>query len=207
MNHKNLRVFCFAVCFLVLIPGCANPLNRATFQRYYQAGMGAESQGDYSAAKENYYRALVNARIGNLEPQLHACSSYSLGRMLGALCDHENSEKLLLEALKFDKESSGPVYMDFFELAYLKYDQGNFAQAATYFAEAIPLVDNQKFIETDPGTFIGHFQQYSNALSRIGKNDDAKLFSDRAKKLAEMYPDAKPKAKRLDYNQNCSKKN
>ncbi|OGW39831.1 MAG: hypothetical protein A2X58_01465 [Nitrospirae bacterium GWC2_56_14] len=96
--------------------------------------------------------------------------------------------------------------MDFFELAYLKYDQNDFAQAASYFAEAIPLVDNQKFIETDPGTFIGHFQQYSNALSKIGKNDDAKLYSDRAIKLTEMYPNIRPKAKRIDYNQNCNGK-
>ncbi|OGW39830.1 MAG: hypothetical protein A2X58_01460 [Nitrospirae bacterium GWC2_56_14] len=106
MTQKNVLGFFFVLSILVLLSGCANPLNRATFQRYYQAGIGAESQGDYNAAKENYYRALVNARIGNLEPELHASSSYSLGRMLGALCDRENSKKLLLEALKFDKESS-----------------------------------------------------------------------------------------------------
>ncbi len=202
MAHKHLPTL-FLAAFLVLASACANPLNKATFQRYYQAGLIAETREDYAAAKEDYYRALVNARAGNLGPQLHACSSYSLGRMLGALCDHDNAEKLLLEALQFDRKSSGPAYMDLFELAYLKYDQGNFAQAAAYFEQALPLVQDQKYTQADPGTFVRHYQHYSEALSRTGKIEAAVLYSDRAKKLSELYPDKKPKADRIDYNQNC----
>jgi len=60
---------CLVALLFFILNGCANPINRVTYQRYYQAGVAAEQNGQYGLAKINYYRALVNAQMGNLEPQ------------------------------------------------------------------------------------------------------------------------------------------
>lgn len=191
---------------LLLMAGCANPVNRVTFKRYYTAGYVAENNKDYSAAKENYYRALVNARIGNLEPQLEASAAYSLGRMLGIQCDLDNAEKLLLEALQIDQKSNGPVHMSYFELARLNQAQQKYFESTAYFEKALPLVDNKKFIEADPIGMAGLFDEYSNALKLIGRQVDAEKIATRAQLLRKEYPGRKVVVERTPYNENCGKK-
>lgn len=189
----------------VILMGCANPLNRVTYTKYYDWGVGAEQHEDYELAKENYWRALVNARIGNLEPPYHAASSYSLGRMLGILCDHENAEILLLDALKFDKESNGPVHMSYLELARLKLDQQKYDEAIPYFEQALAIVDNQQFFKADPLGFAVIFEEYSTVLRETGQTEKAATYSIRAKEIREKYPDKEPIAERTPYTKKCKK--
>lgn len=196
---------CLIGVFFLVLNSCANPINRVTYQRYYQAGFVAEQEGQYELAKMNYYRALVNVRMGNLEPQRHAAAAYSYGRMLGILCDHKNAELMLTEALKYDKETSGPTHMALFELALLKYDREEYAEAVSYFGQAIPIVDKEEFIGTDPGQFVAYFTLYARALQEIGRAEEGKSFSIRAEELAKKYPDAKPRAGLTPYMKNCAK--
>jgi len=114
---------------------------------------------------------------------------------------------MLTEALKYDKEISGPIHMALFELALLKYDQGNYADAASYFGQAIPLVDKEEYIVADPGQFIAYFTFYATALQKTGHEEEGKSLSIRAKELSEKFPDAKPKAGLTPYMENCDKKN
>ena len=148
-----MKIVNYILCALIVfsVTGCANPINRVKYDKYYSWGVGAEQNEKYEIAKENYWRALVNARIGNLEPQYHAASSYSLARMLGILCDHENAEKLLLEAVKFDKESNGPVHMSYTELARLKLDQKKFDEAVSYYEQSLAIVDKKEFKDLGEG--------------------------------------------------------
>ena len=204
MNRMFLRLLLVGL-FISLINGCA--LNKIHFQKYYQAGNEAEERHDYEMAKKHYYRAWDNARMGRLEPQLRAQAAYSLGRMLGIFCDDKNAELMLKEALNFDKESYGPVYMSLFELAYLNYDQGKYDEAVSYFQQAIPLIDNEKYIEFDPAGFVMHFSTYSRALEKTGHSNEAKVFNDRANVLSKKYPAAQAKDTRTPYNRYCNKTN
>lgn len=191
---------------LFVVMGCANPVNKVTYKKYYQWGMTAEQSQDYAKAKENYYRALVNARIGNLDPQDNASAAYSLGRMLGILCDHDNAEKMLLEALQFDEQSHGPVHMSFIELARLKLDQGKYSESTAYFEKALPLVDKKEYIDVDPIGFAVIFGEYSDALAKTGRQADAEKFAARAQQFRMDYPDRKAVAERTPYKENCDKK-
>lgn len=190
---------------LLVFIGCANPINRVTFDKYYGWGVGAEDAEDYELARENYYRALVNARMGNLEPQYHAASSYSLARMLGILCDHENAEMLLLDAVKFDQESNGPVHMSYLELARLKFDQKRYNEAIPYFEKALEIVDNEEFFNADPIGFAIIFEEYSIALREIGKTGEAEIYSKRAIEIREKYPEKEAIAERTPYLISCEK--
>ena len=57
---------------LIGMAGCANPLNRVTYDRYWEQGGAAERSGQLAVAEQAYYRALVNVDIGNLGPLLKA---------------------------------------------------------------------------------------------------------------------------------------
>jgi len=207
MNKMKIYVlFVVAASALLLVTGCANPINRVTYKRYYQGGMAAEQSQEYEKAKENYYRALVNARIGNLGPQDNASAAYSLGRMLGILCDHDNAEKMLLEALQFDEQSHGPVHMSFIELARLKLDQGKYSESVVYFEKALPLVDKNEYIEVDPIGFAVIFGEYSDALTKAGRQVDSVKFTARSEQFRNDYPDRKAVAERTPYKENCGKK-
>lgn len=201
---KN-RSHLFIPYILLIFIGCANPINRVTYDKYYGWGVGAEQAEKYEVARENYYRSLVNARIGSLEPQYHAASSYSLARMLGILCDHENAEMLLLDAVKFDTESNGPVHMSYLELARLKLDQKKFNEATSYFKKSLDIVDNEKFFNADPIGFAIIFEEYSTALRKIGKNDRAKIYSQRAIEIRKKHPGKEAIAERTPYLKNCKK--
>lgn len=208
MRNVNKNLFGFGaviVSALLAIAGCANPINRVTYKRYYQWGMAAEQNQDYEKAKENYYRALVNARIGNLGPQDNASAAYSLGRMLGILCDHDNAEKMLLEGLQFDEQSHGPVHMSFIELARLKFDQGKYGESVAYFKKALPLVDKKEYIDADPIGFAVIYGEYSDALSKTGRQADAEKLAVKAEQLRMDYPDRKAVAERTPYKENCGK--
>lgn len=201
MNRKLFHLILIGLLTL-LVSSCV--LNGIHSRKYYQAGYEAEERQDYETAKKHYYRAWDNARLSG-EPKQRAQAAYSLGRMLGIFCDYTNAEQFLKEALKYDKESSGPVYMSLFELAYLSYDQGKYDEAVSYFQQAIPLVDNEKYIEFDPAGFVMHFSTYSSALEKSGHNNEAKVFSNRANALSKKYPNAQAKGARTQYGKNCKK--
>lgn len=202
MNRKLFRLLLLGL-FITLINGCV--INSIHSQKYYRAGYQAEQSQDYEMAKKHYFRAWDNAKMAG-DNELRAQAAYSLGRMLGITCDYANAEMMLKEALKYDKETSGPVYMSLFELAYLKYDQGKYDEAASYFQQALPLVENDKYIEHDPKGFIMHFSFCSAALEKTGHNDEAKLFTTKANALSKKYPNAQIREARTPYGKYCKRK-
>jgi tetratricopeptide (TPR) repeat protein len=186
------------------ISGCAR-INSPTFKKYYQAGMAAERNEDYAAAKENFYRALVNARIGPLGPKETAAAAYSYGRMLGVYCDYQGAEELLQEAKRLDQETNGPVHMALVELARLKMDQGDYQAAVKYYGQAIALVDKKELIETDPAGFAVMFREYSAALSKVQRTAEAESFAARADALTRAHPGSQAVAERTPYGLKCAK--
>lgn len=63
-----MRHFAFLV-LLLTITACTNPINRATFNKYMNAGMLAEKDGNLAAAEENYRRAYLNTQMGHLSEE------------------------------------------------------------------------------------------------------------------------------------------
>ena len=196
----------FLLILASILVACANPINRATYNKYYRWGWEAEQAQEYSLAKENYYRALNNARAGNLEPRYHASASYALGRMQGVLCEHEEAETLLLEAVKFDTEAKGPVYMSYNELARLYLDTGQFAKAVSYYKKSLVLVDKQNFLDKDPIGFSILFHEYAQALHKTGRVRAADKYRQRAEQLRTKYPKKQPQSERTPYLLNCKVK-
>lgn len=63
------------IAFVLMVSGCANPLNQVTSDRYAEQCSEAERAGQLAVAEEACYRALVNVDWGNLGPLLKIAAS------------------------------------------------------------------------------------------------------------------------------------
>jgi tetratricopeptide (TPR) repeat protein len=198
----SLPSFPFWLVTLLILSACAT-IKSPTFNKYYEAGVVAERQGDYAAAKENYYRALVNARVGLLSRKETAAAAYAYGKMLGVYCDYQGAEELLLEAKDLDQKVKWPSYIPLLELARIKTAQGDYQAAVKYFEQTLRLVDKKQFIESDPIAFAEVLQNYSVALGRLQRSADAQSAAARAETLRRAHPGGKPLAGPPPYGSQC----
>ncbi|HEV3010892.1 MAG TPA: tetratricopeptide repeat protein, partial [Burkholderiales bacterium] len=129
---------------LLCLASCADPVNQRNARQYHDWGLQAERAGNYVLAERNYERALVNARLGHSPDSGLSVVMYNLGRTKGYLCKYDESEKLLLEALRLEEKASGAdgalTVMRLFELARLQYDRKLYDASLPYFERAIPAV-------------------------------------------------------------------
>jgi tetratricopeptide (TPR) repeat protein len=171
MSHLILAII------LLLVAGCANPVNRRTAENYYQAGEFATSRGDLVQAREMFSRALINARLGGMGPVGEAQALMKLGQVQGNLCDYASAEKSLLEArdllAKNLPSSPMPSLPARIELGQLFYDIGQYEKAAGYFADAFA-VGGSSLRDRDPATYAAVGKDYADALSRIGQTEQSK---------------------------------
>ena len=78
-------IFCLLV---ILTSGCATRMNMMNAEKYYDLGLQEEFRGNYSGAKEAYWRALVNYHSAGASKAYISASMYNFGRMAGHTCDY-----------------------------------------------------------------------------------------------------------------------
>src|SRR5690242_3491155 len=110
VDRKDARTVRFILLFsLLLLGGCANPLNRATSDRYSDMCSSAERGGDLTTAEQACYRALVNVDMGNLGPELKSQRLYNLGRIKRRVAKYEEAEDLFKQSLVIEEKLSPPT--------------------------------------------------------------------------------------------------
>jgi tetratricopeptide (TPR) repeat protein len=166
-----------ATLLLLMVAGCANPINQRTATNYYQAGDAALARGDLVHAREMFSRALVNARLGHMGDRAEGQVLSKLGRVSGNLCDFDVAEKYLLEARDADIKAfaASPVMTlpSRLEIAQFSYDVGRYDKADHYFAEALA-IGGVRLKEVDPVTYRAVLTDYANAADRVGSTDKAR---------------------------------
>ena len=208
MDRKYKKFLLFG--FLILLPGCAYPINRYNAQKYHESGLWAEQKGDYQLAKQNYSRALLNAEWGHSPISGKSMVTYNLGRVTGYLCEFEEAERLLLEALSLQQKvplADDPDHtilsMRYFELGRFYYDYGYYDQAILYLEKGIPIAEKLDIEKSDPIAFAYILDEYEVALretNQINKAESIKTKSAEIRRVnSGKYPIFVPKR----YNQNC----
>lgn len=196
----------FIILFSIFLFSCANPINARTYSNYYKAGFKAEQEKDFERAQKMYGRALVNAEIGHLGPLYTSSIKYDLGRIAGYLCNYEEAEKLLLEALKLELENNGKlrhICMRYFELARLNFDQGRYEQAIKFFEQGIPIAKMLDIETNEPLEWAIQLTDYSQALSQVSRINEAKTVRADVDLIRSNNPE-KITSKYVRYNQNCN---
>jgi len=189
---------------MVILAGCANPINSHTKHEYESRGSEWEHQGDYKEVDDCYRRALINAKGSNLGPAEESQAMYNFARMTGYLGNFEEAERLLLESLALEKKATGTTSqtscMRYFELARLQFDQHNFEKAATYYEKAIAIADASDTERKRPVALAAELDKYALSLSRISQDDRARVVQARADKLRSDNPGKKPEWEPTHYN-------
>jgi tetratricopeptide (TPR) repeat protein len=202
-----LRPSVFAILFITIITGCANPINRKTASNYYQWGIEAELAGDYVLAERNYERSFINAQIGQSPDAGISAVKYNLGRVKGYLCKYDDADGLLRESLALEETVTGKdssiTTMRLFELARLNLDRGKYAASLQYFERGIPAVKRLGLATTDPIGLANALDDYSLALAKSGntelsENTKAEANSIRATSLRKTAV-----FKPVRYNRSC----
>lgn len=202
-----MRILVF-LGFIVLLAGCANPINQHNAAKYHDWGQEAERARNYQMAERNYERALINARLGHSPDADVSMAMYNLGRVKGYLCKYDESQQLLTEALKLEEKVTGPdsgiTTMRLFELARLHFDREQYEASLPYFARGIPTVRKLDVETSDPIALADVLDQYAVALAKTGKPQESSERKQEADMLRAKNPGKSARFRPASYN-TCAK--
>jgi tetratricopeptide (TPR) repeat protein len=201
------RIVAVALITLALA-GCATDINRINATKYFDAGLRSEQSGDFAAARENFWRAWVNARDGGAPEGYKSAVLYNLGRMEGYICNFGQAEALLKMALDMELRVSGPTSGNtskrYFELARLHFDQGKFAASLPYYEKAAELSTTLKIDQDDPLTVVSTLQEFATALDRSGFPSRSAEVIEQARSLKAKSQAASQKFSPVRYPTKCT---
>jgi tetratricopeptide (TPR) repeat protein len=191
----------------IVVSGCANPINMHTAQKYFNAGIAAERSGDYLAAHENYYRAYVNTEIGHADDQRKALAMYNLARMKGYLCMKAAAEPLFLNSVAVEEKAlsqNGVWYTGrLAETARFYSGFGEYAKAVPYFEKATLRLVSSGTEAASPIEMAEIWEDYAEALRRVGSIDRANELAGRARNLRDTNPGKTARFTPFQYGKNC----
>jgi len=177
-----LRYLLLSLIVLSVLCSCANPLHQATFNRYRQQGIAAESQSDWPAAEKAYYRAVENVRWGHLGDELESDSLYNLGRVKRIVGKLEESEDLLKRGIDIDEKIHGKegflVSYSLLELAETYYQAKKYDEGIQVLNRILPIAQqNQQQYSPQSKQFMKEvFGRYHDLLLQNGRQADAEKF-------------------------------
>ena len=105
---RKMSIALSSVAIALLLSDCASDLNRKEMQMHFSAAQHYDLAGDYASAREQYWKALVDARLAGASPAMVSMLTYNFGRTTGYTCHFDEAEKYLTEALEMEKNISGP---------------------------------------------------------------------------------------------------
>ena len=163
---------------VLLISGCANPLNRVTYDRYWKQGGEAERAGQLGVAEQAFYRALVNVDMGNLDPLLKSQALYNLGRVKRRVGKYTEAEVLLRQSLVLHKKLLSPEDLDTdrcrIELSVALAAQEKWGDGSRYLEEVLPHAS--RFSGSEREFMHEVFKNFSIELRKAGQEERARLF-------------------------------
>ena len=179
---------------LLGLAGCVSAINTKEAQIHYEAAQQYDSAGNFAAARDQYWMALVDARLADLDQATISMLTYNYGRTAGYTCKPGVAGKYLLESLELEEGVTGPDSANttrrLFELARFHYDQADYQEAVHYYKEGLPKVVALGIEESDPIAFADALDEYSVALTRAGRPAEAVAPKERAAALRAENPGA-----------------
>jgi tetratricopeptide (TPR) repeat protein len=196
------------LCILIVSvsTGCVSAINATNARHHAEAANEAGKAGDWTTARTQWARALINAQLASAPAETLAVFNYEYGRALGVTCFYDESEKYLLKALRLDVQTSGPTYMSLLELSRLMYDQKQYDKSIPYFRRTLEAIESSGISVKLPIDFADMLNEYADALTKIGNEKEALSVTNRAHKLRTDNPDKQSNTDRTPYGTQCTKK-
>jgi tetratricopeptide (TPR) repeat protein len=193
------RILC--VMFVLLATGCGSwdPTKGISAKGHANAGAAFESQGLWRQARDEFEAATRDLEKDVPGGPLYAVVYYEYGRCLGVTGRFDEAEVWLKRALDRDRKRKGPFYLDLTELARLNFDQGKFAEAISYFEPLVQELDRIGAPTQTPAAYSDILREYAEALTKIGRIDEAKKKMEIVAELKEKFPMQKSITDRTPY--------
>lgn len=192
------------VAVFLAITGCAAPINVRNAEAHARAGYGAISRGDWDTARRQFAQAVVNADLGNAELSGKWQVNYQYGRALGVTCFWEEAEKYLLRSMQFSEQIDRAPRLSLYELGLLSQKQGKSAQAVSYFAQLIPLMEKEGLRATYPLGVADAYERYAASLEATGQTESAARNRIEARSIRNANPTATPFGTVTPYGSTCA---
>ena len=164
------------VVLLLLVGGCANPLNRVTYERYTDMGDSAMAAGDFARAEAAYARAAYNVDWGLLGDAAKSGSLFNLANAKLRLGKFAEVEPLLLESIRLEEKlgNKGDERMQkrYIGLSIVYLELGQIDKGLPYLRKTLPYVDNPGF----PGLKTRSYPAYVKKLDALGRTQEADEF-------------------------------
>lgn len=164
------------------------------------------AQNNLLLAHESYARALESFEEGGFDPVAVSNARCRLALVLGALCQHQQSEQLLkrslqdLESLEVSEETTSFRSRCLFTLGNLAYDRGRYRAAAAYYGQAVTFADRVDAERKDPNRYAEILDLYADALGHAGETTTAAAVTQRAADMRKAHPSDTPPRGRLRYD-------
>jgi len=202
------RLRFFVVLALVLFSGCAHQLNLINAQKYYELGLQEEFRGNYSGAKEAFWRSFVNYRDAGASKAYISAAIYNLGRMTGYMCDFTKADELLKEALVLERDVTGGettlnITKRLGELARLASARHEYEESIGYYKEAVPGLENLGVLESQPIEFAIFIEDYAFVLEKAHYLQFAQEQTAKAKAIREEHKGDSAQYEFVYYDQLC----
>lgn len=190
------------VIMVVLLAGCAAPINQYNANNYANSAHNYSKSGDWDMARRHWARAVHNSELGGMDKDVQAVYYYELGRASGVTCFYDKAEECLNKAYELDSKVGGPVHMSLVELFRLHLDQKKYSKAVSYFKKALPELEKVYSEKETPSEFAKLLEEYGVALNGIGNNQEAEEVKARAEEVKKIA--IKSITDRTPYGQHCS---
>ncbi|MDR1969652.1 MAG: hypothetical protein LBQ32_13345 [Burkholderiaceae bacterium] len=196
----TLRII-VAVFFCIALSSCA--INERTAHRYANAGEAASQRGDWTAAREHWRRAVINAKLAHMNNRALAVAHYEYGRASGVVCEWTEAEFGLKEAYRLDAAGGGPAYMAAYELGRMYYDRKQYGNAADQFARVKVDFDRLQADTKDPVGYADFLDEYAIALEQTGKAREAQPLRARSSELRKVFSGRAARTEKTPYGTQC----
>lgn len=195
-----VRIISFQIVVLV-VAGCGSwdPTKGISAKGHADSGAAYERQGAWWQARSEFEAAARDLEKDVPGGPLYAVVYYEYGRCLGVTGRFEEAEVWLKKALQRDQARRVPTFMDLTELARLNFDQGKFAEAISYFEPLIQELDRIGAPTQTPAAYSDILREYSEALVKVGRIDDAKQKQKIVADLQEKFPNQRSITDRTPY--------
>ncbi len=178
---------------VVLLTGCTSAtMTQVTSALWANAeGNRAYYQGKYEYALSQFENSLELAKASN-DAEFATISMYSLARTYRQLRDFVAAEEWFKKSIAAREQLLDSKYarisQNLLEYARFLLARDRTAEAIPLFERAIPRLDSAGVDKSDPIAFADVLSDYSAALSRLGRSEEAGAASSRATSLRDANP-------------------
>ena len=151
----------------IALSACANPVSRKIATAYTEGCYGFQVIGKWPQAQRACERAALNAENGGLPGREIAPLWFEYGRVSGILCDYQQADLGLRQALELETAINGPVHEIQLELARLKSVTGEIAESAAWY-EAFWASAPADLASRDPELARAIYEEMADAYLQLG---------------------------------------